>query len=237
MRRFFSIQRQFLLFFLFLTLTAPNIHASVNDDFSAWGAIQGQGGLFKAAPSNKTLWWLEAQGRFSDDVQRLGQSIIRPGLGYQLNKNVSIWLGYGWIFNSPPGRDETNEHRIWQQLIWKDSFDFGNLLTRTRLEQRFLSNGNDAGWRFRQFVKYTHPVISERFYLSIWDEVFVNLNSTDWGANSGFGQNRFFSGIGVFIDQNRHFRFEFGYINQFIDNRGRNDQFNHILSGSLFIRY
>ncbi len=232
-----SVSNLLLLCFLLNTIFISTTQASTNDDFSVWGAIQGQGSLAKTGALKHVLWWVESQGRFSDDAQRLGQSIIRPGLGYQLNENFSVWLGYGWIFTSPVGKVETDEHRIWQQLLWSDHYSWGNVSTRTRFEERLLSNGNDTGWRFRQLVKYTHPLFSERLYLSLWDEVFVNINSTDWGANSGFGQNRLFSGLGVFLDESRTFRFELGYINQYIENRGRNNQFNHILSGSFFIRY
>ncbi len=212
--------------------------SGVDEDFSVWGAIQGQGSFDRDNPSLKNWqWWMEGQGRFSNDANRLGQSIIRPGIGYQLSETTSIWLGYGWILTRPLGRAETDEHRIWQQLNWKDSFSWGGLFSRTRLEQRFLSNGDDTGWRFRQFTKYTRPLKWERLYLSLWDEVFVNINTTDFGAESGFGQNRAFVGLGVFLDSDKHFRFELGYMNQFVANETRPDVMNHIISTNLFIRY
>lgn len=214
------------------------VTADVEEDFSAWGAIQGQGSFDHSDPQLKNwLWWMEGQGRFFDDVGRLGQSIVRPGLGYSVADNISIWLGYGWITTHPRGQSDTDEHRIWQQLSWNKAYNGGKLATRTRLEQRFLSNGNDTGWRFRQFVKYTHPAFTDRFYASVWDEVFVNINSTNFGADSGFGQNRLFVGLGVFVDTDRHFRFELGYMNQFINSPSSADQMNHIISSSLFIRY
>ncbi|MCH9698221.1 MAG: DUF2490 domain-containing protein [Gammaproteobacteria bacterium] len=228
-----------LIFIVALMITALSgtLDAKSNEDFSFWGAVQGQGSWSTQEPMSQWQWWMEAQGRFANDVSRLGQSLVRPGMGYALNQQVSVWLGYAWVMTDPKGRDETNEHRIWQQLIWKKQTLLGNVMTRTRLEQRLLDNGNDTGWRFRQFIKYTHPVYSDHIYLSVWDEVFVNINSTDWGAHSGFGQNRIFAGFGFFLDQQQHFRFELGYINQFVENRRRNDLLNHIVSASLFIRY
>lgn len=44
-------------------------------------------------------------------------------------------------------------------------------------------------------------------------------------------------GLGLFIDAKRHYRFELGYINQYIHHEKRSDQMNHILSASLFVRY
>ncbi len=215
-----------------------NASADANNDFGVWGAVQAQGSI--ASPEsnkNKWLWWMEGQGHLFNDASRLGQSIIRPGIGYQLSDNVSIWTGYAWVYSSPLGRDETDEHRIWQQLSWGDTYSWGSLATRTRLEQRFLSSGDDVGWRYRQLLKYTYPIFSDRVYLSVWDEIFININSTDWGANNGFGQNRVFAGIGAFIDPKRQYRFELGYLNQFVYLEKSTDQMGHIISASMSMRF
>jgi len=223
---------------LLAMLPWSNATAESVNDFGIWGAIQGQGSFTHSdSESSKWQWWMEGQGRWFDNASQLGQSIIRPGVGYKLSDQFSVWLGYAWVRTYPEGQDHTDEHRIWQQLSWNKPYSWGELATRTRLEQRFLNTGNDAGWRFRQFLKYTYPIFSERVYLSLWDEVFVNINSTDWGANSGFGQNRLFAGLGFFADSKQHYRFELGYINQFVNIENQNNQINHIISGSLFIRY
>jgi len=223
---------------LLAAFIGSNSKADSIDDFGAWGTIQGQGSFISSdSAASKWQWWMEGQGRLFNDAGHLGQSIIRPGVGYKLSDQVSVWLGYAWVNTSTLGKQATDEHRIWQQLSWNHAYSWGNMATRTRLEQRLLSNGNDTGWRFRQFLKYTHPLYSKRVYLSLWDEVFVNINSTDWGENNGFGQNRIFAGLGLFIDSQRHFRFELGYMNQFVHHENRIDQMNHLISGSLFIRY
>jgi|SaaInlStandDraft_4_1057021.scaffolds.fasta_scaffold03259_7 hypothetical protein len=215
-----------------------NATAEIVDKFGIWGAIQGQGSFTHAdSELRKWQWWMEGQGRWFNNASQQGQSIVRPGIGYKLSDQVSVWLGYAWVRTYPERQDHTDEHRIWQQLSWNKLYSWGGLATRTRLEQRFLNTGNDAGWRFRQFLKYTYPIFSERIYLSLWDEVFVNMNSTDWGAKSGFGQNRLFTGLGFFVDSKQHYRFELGYINQFVNLESQNNQMDHLISGSLFIRY
>jgi len=223
---------------LMALLSWSNAIADSVDDFGIWGAIQGQGSFTHASPeASKWQWWMEGQARWFNDASKLGQSIIRPGVGYKLSDQVSVWLGYAWVRTSPSGQNHTDEHRIWQQLSWNKAYSWGGVSTRTRLEQRFLNTGNDTGWRFRQFLKYTHPLFTERVYLSLWDEIFVNFNNTDWGANSGFGQNRAFAGFGVFIDSEKHYRFELGYLNQFVSLENQDDLMNHLISASLFIRY
>ena len=226
--------------FIWILAIFPGMNALADnvDDFGVWGAVQGQGSFTHSdSEVSKWQWWMEGQARWFDNASGLGQSIIRPGVGYKLSDQVSIWLGYAWVRTSPSEKKHTDEHRVWQQLSWSNAYSWGSLSTRTRLEQRFLNNGDDTGWRFRQFLKYTHPLVTERVYLSLWDEVFVNFNNTDWGASSGFGQNRMFAGFGVFIDSKKHYRFELGYLNQFVSLHDQNDLMNHLISGSLFIRY
>ena len=38
-------------------------------------------------------WWLDAHARYSDDANGFEQSILRPGLGYALPKNHTLWAG------------------------------------------------------------------------------------------------------------------------------------------------
>jgi hypothetical protein len=224
-------------FLMLFALSSGELNAEVDKDFGAWGAIQGQGSFsLDARDSGKWQWWMEAQGRLFKDASRLEQSLIRPGFGYQLSKKLSVWLGYAWIQTQPKGRKATDENRIWHQASWKDSFGWGNAFSRSRFEHRFKSNGDDVGWRFREFLKLTHP-LSSRFYASLWDEVFVDLNNTDWGADAGFRQNRFFAGLGAFVDAERHYRVEIGYLNQYEDKPSSTDNINHIVSCNLFIRY
>ena len=66
------------------------------------------------------------------------------------------------------------------------------LASRSRLEQRFREGSqDDTGWRFRQFIKLTRSILDDGpLYWSLWDEVFLNLNDTDWGAQSGLDRNR-----------------------------------------------
>lgn len=67
-----------------------------------------------------------------------------------------------------------------------------------------------------------------------WDEMFVHLNTTDWGAMQGFDQNRGFAGIGYRWQS--HILTEIGYLNQYI-NAVNTDRMNHILSLNLFLDF
>ena len=221
---------------LFATLVGA-AHAAADEDFHTWGAIVATGPLGAALPDAR--FWLEGQGRFVDDSSRFNQGIVRAAFGHALGPRTVLWAGYAYIPTHPAGRGNDNvEHRPWQQLTWRAAAPVAGLTlsTRTRLEQRFVEGGSDTGWRFRQLIKLTRPLVSdERFYLAVLDEVMVNLNSPDWGAGDGFDQNRIFAGLGIQLTPG--WVTEVGYMNQYISRARRADASNHALSLTLFLNF
>ncbi len=173
--------------------------------------------------------------RLLDDSGGFNQSIVRPGVGYSLSERATIWAGYGWIRTSPLASTDFDEHRIWQQLTWSRTSDLLKFAYRSRLEQRFVETGDDLGWRFRQLVRAQHELPSfPHLTLVTWDELFFHLNDTDWGAESGFNQNRVFAGFGWKCDLQSRWRTEIGYLNQAINVPGRNDRNHHIVSINFY---
>ena len=205
-------------------------------DAGLWLMTLAQGSWKSASPKLENyLWWLDNHARFMDDSDGFDVSIIRPGLGYSLMDNLSGWVGYGWIHTDPAEGGSFDEHRIWQQLIWSTMLEPVSLSSRTRLEQRFMEDESETGWRLRQFVKLTYPFSFEpRLRLAVYDEAFFDLNDTDWGAESGFNQNRVFVGFGLKRDSQSRWRTEIGYLNQVINISSRADRSNHILSINFY---
>jgi hypothetical protein len=201
-------------------------------DWGAWFAFAGQGHFAFPDPDARWRWWFDTHARFLDDAGGFHQSIVRPGLGYDLSKETTLWGGYGWIYTSRDGAPGFDEHRIWEQLTWGRTVEANTYYSRSRLEQRFVETGDDVGWRFRQFLRLTRPLRSEQgLGLRIWDEVFFALNDTDWGGSSGFDQNRLFIGFGWAFDE--HTVLELGYLNQYLDRAV--DEMNNILSVQLLL--
>ena len=51
-------------------------------------------------------------------------------------------------------------------------------------------DGNDTGWRLRQFFKASYALLGNPHVSLVgYDELFFGLNNTDWGATSGFDRN------------------------------------------------
>ncbi len=214
------------------SLLAPVSQADTVSDGQLWLNTTGIGKL-----GDNWRIWLEGQARFTDDAGRLGQSILRSGLGYALNDNLTLWAGHAYIVTDTAPGSDVDEQRFWQQATWTiGQLGKGTLSARSRLEQRWFSTGDDTAWRFRQFLRYTHPISADsRWYAAVTEEVFIALNSTDSGIDSGFDQNRLFVGVGYAASKG--INLEAGYLNQYINTSTSVNAFNHILSLSMFARF
>ena len=200
-------------------------------DWGVWVAFAGQGHLSPGDPDARWRAWLDLHARFLDDSDGFEQSIVRPGIGYDLDERSTVWLGYGWIRTDPASGKAFDEDRIWQQYTWGGPLGDYDFFWRSRLEQRWIEDGDDVGWRFRQFVRFTRPLeAGSRLGFRTWDEGFFDLNDTDWGADTGFAQNRLFLGLGWGLETSMPATLEFGYLNQFISRPSRSDAMNHILA-------
>lgn len=213
---------------------SPAARAELQDDFRMWGNVTARGNFGPIDPDLKRWrWWMEVQTRARESGKEMDQLLIRPGIGYALTDHSTLWIGYAHVTNYPVVGDEIHENRLWQQHMWSGPTFLGGFTSRTRFEQRWQENGNDTGGRFRQFFKFNwpfpfHPAAS----FVVWDEMFVHLNTTDWGARQGFDQNRGFAGLGYRWQP--QILTEVGYLNQYI-NTANTDRMNHILSVNLFI--
>lgn len=170
-------------------------------------------------------WHHELQYRNYSLTGDLEQLLIRTGIGYNLNHENNVLLGYGYILSQnyvpgSEGKETVPEHRIFQQYIGKQSINRIQIQHRLRFEQRFLQD--DFRLRFRYFlglnIGINRPQLtSKTAYFSFYNEVFLNTSSKP------FDRNRLYVGLGYKF--NDFARLEFGYMNQFFSVSGR-DQLN-----------
>jgi len=220
-----------------LVLSLTSTSRAQDSDVGAWFAFIGQGHFEHPDPDARWRWWFDGHARFFEDSDGFDTSIVRPGIGYDIAPGTTLWMGYGWIRNDPADTDHFDEHRFWQQLTYgRNIGSASRAFSRTRLEQRFDDRGGETGWRLRQFLRWVQRVAPDaRFAFRFWDEAFIDLNDTNWGADTGFRQNRAFAGFGWDLDEERQYTLEFGYMNQWLLNENADDANNHILAVSLLM--
>ena len=208
--------------------------ARAQDDTQLWTAFAVNGPA--GEDDNRFLLWFDAHARYSEDVTRLGVSIIRPGVGYKVNNRLSVWAGYAYVVSRADGRDNITDNRIWQQATYKiASGPWGSLSGRTRVEQRFLSTGEDTGHRIRQNLRISKPIPDTKWTLTAWNEVFINLNDTDFGDEAGYGQNRAFVGANVALPNS--LKLEGGYLYNNIRRVGAENSNNSNISIALSAKF
>jgi len=213
-------------------LTANPAMAGVDEDDRIWLNLTMQGDL----PTENFRWYAEIQPRIRDGGGAMDSLLLRPAISYKLNDATSLWVGYGHIYSYPESGEVIDEDRLWQQILHTFSPIRGiTLSSRTRLEERRVETGDDTGYRLRQTLRATWPwALHSGLNLVIWDEYFLNANDTDWGARSGFDQNRAFAGVSFAFD--KQFTVETGYLNQYVRARG-DDRMNHVFSTTLLVNF
>ena len=112
----------------------------------------------------------------------------------------------------------------------------GKLSLRSQLEERNnISQATASGTsvRYRGQIKYAYPIADTKWSAIASNELFVNVNSVNWGPTAGIDQNRAFVGLGY--EFNKVWKTEFGYMNQAV-NRNLNSMFiDNQLSLNLYI--
>ncbi|BDW81158.1 hypothetical protein MACH24_05960 [Erythrobacter sp. Dej080120_24] len=218
-----------LAFALSISVATPA--AANEEDFNIWT------GQFVTVDIDEEKDWFvraEAQERFTNDADRLGQLLLRGLVGYRINKDVSIGGGYAYILTDPIGPVELNEHRFYQELnVRLIRTDGGvTLESRTRLEQRTFEEGDSTSWRLRNFVQLRVP-ISENNKLVAYSEPFIELNETQF-QRGGLSVWRNFAGVSVPLAQG--IEVVPGYLNQYVVRNGP-DRIDHVANVNLFMNF
>ncbi len=169
----------------------------------------------------------EVQYRNYNAIGDLEQLLLRGGVGYNLTEgNNNLLLGYGYIHseNYVNADDKVNvgEHRLFQQFITKQKAGSIGLQHRYRIEERWVEG--DFKLRFRYFLGLKFPLKQSPYYLSVYNEIFIN------NKDNVFDRNRTYGGIGYKLSD--ALRLELGYMNQFL-NAGSRDQINLIVFSSF----
>lgn len=209
---------------------ATPARAETRHDEQVWFQTVAQGAVV-----GDLVYFAELQPRFGNGASQLSQMMIRGGAGAKISDRVTIYQGYANVRTVPTGGTETREHRSFQQLNWSLGKPGGVALSaRTRIEQRWLSSGDDTGWRVRQMIRAAVPVkAGGKVALLGWVEGFVALNDTDWGARGGLDRTRAFAGLELPLAGKS--TVELGYLNQFVNGSAR-DQMDHVAAINLMLR-
>jgi len=185
--------------------------------------------------TDKVYVRLEAQERFTNDAERLGQLLLRSLVAYRITRDVNVGVGYAFVLTDPVGPVELNEHRFYQELNVRMLTTPGGatLDARTRLEQRTFEQRDETAWRLRQFVQMRVPFGGKGHRIVAYTEPFVDLNQTDV-QRGGLSIWRNF--LGVSVPLARGIEVVPGYLNQHVFRDGE-DRSDHTANVNLFMTF
>lgn len=234
---------------LFVSLVLLSFNIKAQQQFTGWLASFN---TFKL--NSKTSIHFDAQIRGTNEFQNIQTILIRPGLNIRLSKKITGSFGYAFIQNRRVISTITGtavEHRPWQQLLFTEKIANITSSHRLRLEQRFIPvskvlngelqfDGNKYANRIRYFSRNVIPlkkdlVFSKGFFVSIQDEIFINIGNTSAVNGKTFDQNRLFLSTGYRLTSK--FDVEIGYMNQYISGKNKSFTNNHILQLSTYTRF
>ncbi len=171
--------------------------------------------------SNKLSIHSEVQYRNHELLPNsIEQLLLRTGVNYHISKTAFITAGYGYIagyqYESIQTKPESEEHRIWQQLILINHLGRVKFEHRYRVEQRFVNKDyrNRLRYRLMVFVPINKPKIEvNTFFIGIYDEIFLNTKQTY------FDRNRLYGALGYQL--NKTTAFQVGYLHQQVNDFGK----------------
>lgn len=193
---------------LALLFTISNFAQQIGDDkLGTWHMYFGTNRV-----SEKLSIHTEGQLRYYEQAENFNQLLLRTGLNYHINPVAIATFGYGYISTDPTFEDfrllggdaivedsRIIEHRIFEQLILKNTVGQFKFEHRYRLEQRFINDsdfgGKDTQHRARYRLQVTLP-LTDIFFLNVYDEIFLNLQ------DRVFGQNRLYAALGLNVTEN-----------------------------------
>ncbi len=222
-----KLKKYYFITTIFLLLCTIALHAQKSNTGN-WFIYFGNQKI-----NNKWNWHNEVQYRNFNFMGDLSQLLVRTGIGYNLTENNNnILLGYGFInsqkyLSNSNEKVGTNEHRVFQQFITRQSFNNVFLQHRYRIEERFLPN--DFQMRFRYFLGINIPINKPRleknaYYFSAYNEIFINAQQNI------FDRNRLYGAIGYVF--NKNIKMEAGYMVQTLESTNRN-QFQIVIFNNI----
>lgn len=205
------------LVILGMALIQISVHAQ-SSDWGNWFVYFGNQKI-----SKQLNWYNEFQHRNYNLLGDVQQLIVRTGVGTNLSKdNHNILLGYGFIesqnyTNNNSSKVKTEEHRIYQQYVFKNKIGRLHALHRFRLEERFIPNAYST--RFRYFLNVNIPInhtkmLPKTVYFSAYNELFLNV------PQAKFDRNRIYGALGYVLTD--HVKIEIGAMNQSSRTQQRN---------------
>lgn len=221
--------------FIILLFVASTVTYAQTPRKTTYNNLVWFGDFSKVKLNDKWSIYFDFGLRRTDWLNKWSQTLLRPGITYTVNGNVSITAGVAW-FNNYTDKYVRPEYRGWQQLLFTETYGRIKVNHRLRAEQCFnqmvvkdkLVNDYKYNNRFRyqlnaQIALNKKSIENRTWYLNLSDEVMVN-SGKEISVNY-FDQNRLSAGIGYKL--NDLLNLTVSYMNVFVQKSQANTYENN----------
>lgn len=192
-----------------LTICSISVKAQ-NSKTGTWGIIT----VFMPGDSvHRWGGYTELQLRANGALSQFQYYEYKAGVSYDLDKNFTALLGTGtyhtYDYLDLGKGPNTNEFRVWEQMVVNQFLTPLKFEHRYRVEQRWANGDYHNRFRYRlnMFVPLNNPkIVAKTWFLSIFDEVFFNNKAPN------FERNRVSAALGYQFD--KKWIVQAGWINQ-----------------------
>ncbi|MCD0488207.1 DUF2490 domain-containing protein [Pedobacter sp. MC2016-14] len=234
--------KHIFLFLAFVGLLVLKTNAQTRHESTGWFLFMNNTKL-----TEKWGFYADLQLRSGDKWANVRNFMFRPGITYYANSKNEITLGYllnnTYLHVEGVSDNVLNEHRIWEQYVYKHKLNTVAFSHRFRLEQRFIDRlGREDlfAQRFRYFVRGIIPIakdaksFNEGLFVALQNEVFLNLQNKSQLNGDVFDQNRAYVALGYRLS--KKLDIEAGYLNQAIKGAAANTV-NNVLQVAVYTRF
>jgi hypothetical protein len=220
----------------FFVVSAAGLAADyTTTNFNGWYIYFGDHPFAK-----KWEWHVEGQWRRNNGITRWQQLLLRSAIAYKVTPKLMLSQGYGYIPAYPYGDSpaiprKLDEHRLYQEALYRHSTGKVGWIHRLRFEERWLETNGARRFqnRFRYFVKATIPLPrTKKWYAGLYNEILIHV-PPNLGASGAYDHNRAYVALGRRL--HKYLRMELGYMNQYLLQRnGQVYENNHTLQLVFF---
>lgn len=218
----------------------PASMAETNNMSGTWNSVTLSGSFAKLSDDLINFrWQIMDQARTRGDTrngQRFTENLLFGQLGYAINHNASVWVGYVHDWIHPLDKAAYQESRPYQDFLWNSNFDELKFTSRTRFEERIRQDTGDVGGRYRQLLQVSYPLefMDKNLRVYVGDEVLGYVNTNTFGR-TGFSENRALGGFSYQFT--KELGADLGYLGQYVHNLSGNNLFTHNAQFNLSYKF
>jgi len=231
LQRVTRLRQRVLSWLIVLVCSSPSASLADQSDFQGWFQASG---VVSLDHSKRYQLFLEVQPRVGANWERFDRLFIRPALTYNLRSDLGVSLGYLWgpgFLDTELHRDFREEHRVWQQLVFRDERGYLQWQHRVRPEARFIEDVQGTAVRLRYMLRGSYQLFPESGAgVTSFDELFIACNSIENGPHAGYDRNRFF--VGPFWKR-EVVRYEVGYLVEHVQRFGDDQRWVHAIWSAI----